>query len=228
MFIDPYRWQTVRILSVIHESADAVTLITERPSDYNFMPGQHAILRVTLLDSTTRLRQYSFAENPEKNSLYFTITRSPGGDVSNWSIEHASIKSTIDISQAFTGPLQVDLRSYNRIGMIGGGSGIVPLTAHLRHMRAQKSTQKVRMLYTTKSTKRCYEHELVNSNDLEQIDVRLTDKEDRYTSDEIVSSISDCDIVLVCGSREFVTHVQDTIHTLLPNLTVRAEAFSLQ
>lgn len=228
MFIDPYRWQTVRIVSVIHESPDAVTIVTERPENYYFMPGQHTIMRVTLQDKTTRLRQYSFAESPDEHNLYFTITRSPGGEVSSWALEHASAKTTVDISQAFTGPLQHDLSLYKTIGMVGGGSGIVPLMAHLRHLRKHNSKHRLHVIYSTKSVDRCYENELVATNDSENIQVRLTDAKPRFSDDEIRSSIAQCDIVLVCGSRDFVTYIQNIVHQSFPAKIVRAEAFSLQ
>lgn len=228
MFIDPYRWQTVRILTVIHESPDAVTLVTERPDNYVFQPGQHAIVRVTLEDKTTRLRQYSFAHTPSMSNLHFTITRSPDGEVSGWCIDRASTKSTIDISQAFTGPLFVDLTSYKRIGMIGGGSGIVPLMAHMRQLRQNNSSQKATLLYSTRSSSRCYKDELQSANEHEQIVRRITDSEPRFNENEITEAMQDCDIILLCGSRQFVTQMQTIIHRQFPQTTILAEAFSLQ
>lgn len=228
MLIDPYHWQTVRITDIIHESPDAVTLVTERPANYTFAPGQHAIMRATMSDGTQRLRQYSFAQNPEAQSLYFTITRSLGGDVSNWAIDQASTKSSIDISQAFTGPLCQDTTTYASVGMIGGGSGIVPLMSHLRTMRHRASIQNIHLLYTTRSSSRCYSDELQSDRSSEHIDIRLTDIDKRFTPEEIVAAIQDCEIVLVCGSREFVTNIQAIIHTSSPTLPVYGEAFSLQ
>jgi ferredoxin-NADP reductase len=228
MLIDPYHWQTVRITELIRESADAITLVTERPAKYSFAPGQHAIVRVILDDGSTRLRQYSFAHSPDTHSLHFTITRSLGGDVSNWSIDRASTKSVLDISQPFTGPLHNDLSNYRHIGMIGGGSGIAPLMSHLRLLRDQNAEQTVSVLYSTRSSQRCYDNELVSLNEHESIIVRLTDSSPRFAHDEIVEAMKDCDMIMVCGSREFVMDIQKQLHAAYPTAEQRYEAFSLQ
>lgn len=227
MLIDAYRWQTVRILEIIREATDAVTLITERPDDYNFLPGQHAIVRVTLDDGTTRVRQYSFAHSPSQSHLFFTITRSPGGDVSGWCIDSATTKSTIELSQAFTGPLQEDLSQYQSVGMIAGGSGIVPLMSHIRTLRETTPLSKMNVVYTTRSPHRCYMSELQQSHDNEIISIRETNIDGRFSETEIAKYMQGCDIILLCGSRVFVTAMQELCHDIHPDTPTRAEAFSL-
>jgi ferredoxin-NADP reductase len=227
MLIDPYSWNTVRITNIVRESPDAVTLVTERPVDYTFRPGQHAIVRVTLKDGSQRLRQYSFAHTPLENELFFTITRSLGGEVSGWCINHASTKSTIDISQPFTGPLDHDISRYRHIGMIAGGSGIVPMISHLRTLRHDKSPASITVLYSTVSAQQCYASELVDSNKNEHIQVRLTDSETRYSTLDVAEHIKGCDIILLCGSRQFVTAMQATCRETYPGIPTLAEAFSL-
>jgi ferredoxin-NADP reductase len=227
MLIDPYSWNTVRITNIVRESPDAVTLVTELPTDYTFRPGQHAIVRVTLKDGTQRLRQYSFAHAPHENELCFTITRSPGGEVSSWSIDHATTKSTIDVSQPFTGPLDHDLSTYRSIGMIAGGSGIVTIMSHLRTLRYAQSSTHISLMYSTVSDQKCYISELVDSNTNEHILVRLTDTQLRFSRSEIVEHMKDCDVILLCGSRKFVTALQSICHETFPDTPTLAEAFSL-
>lgn len=227
MLIDPYTWHTVRLTHIVRESPDAVTLVSELPVNYTFRPGQHAILRITLKDGSQRLRQYSYANIPDEHELRFTITRSPGGEVSNWCLEHATTKSTIDISQPFTGPLDHDLSTYRSIAMIAGGSGIVPMMSHLRNLRHKKSLADIRVLYSTVSSQQCYASELVAATNTEHIEVRLTDSDTRFSHKEILRQIDGCDIVLLCGSRQFVTAVQAICHEAYPNTPVLAEAFSL-
>jgi ferredoxin-NADP reductase len=227
MLIDPYSWNTVRITNIVRESPDAVTLVTELPADYTFRPGQHAIVRVTLKDGSQRLRQYSFAHGPHGHELFFTITRSPGGEVSGWCIDHATTKSTIDISQPFTGPLDHDLSGYHRIGMIAGGSGIVPMMSQLHTLRHNNSRTNLNVLYSTVSAQRCYVSDLVNSRKDEHIHLRLTDTEPRFSPAEVLEQMKDCGIVLICGSRQFVTSMQGICHEAYPDTPTLAEAFSL-
>lgn len=227
MLIDAYRWQTVRIVEIIHEAVDAVTLVTERPTDYVFLPGQHAIMRVTFEDGSTRIRQYSFAQSPSHTHLFFTITRSPGGDVSSWCIDHATTKSTIELSQAFTGPLQEDLTQYASVGMIAGGSGIVPMMGHVRTLRHDNSSTHISLIYSTRSPHRCYKSELQSSHENEIICVRETDNDERFTKAEILKHMQGCEIILLCGSRQFVTRMQSLCNDTYPDIEMRAEAFSL-
>lgn len=227
MLIDAYRWQTVRIIEIIREASDAVTLMTERPDGYDFLPGQHAIVRVAFADGTTRVRQYSFAHSPSHTHLFFTITRSPGGDVSTWCIDHATTKMTIEISQPFTGPLQEDLSHYKSVGMIAGGSGIVPIMGHVRALRDNKSLTKISVIYSTRSPHRCFRSELQPAGSNEVISIRETDTEQRFKKTEIMDLMRGCDIILLCGSRQFVTTMQTLCQETIPDVPTRAEAFSL-
>lgn len=227
MLIDPYAWNTVRVLNTVRESLDAVTLVTERPNGYVFRPGQHAIIRVTLRDGSQRLRQYSFAQSPDEHTLQFTITRSPNGEVSSWCIDHATKKSTIDISQPFTGPLDHDLSGYLRIGMVAGGSGIVPLMGHLRTLRHSASLARINVLYSTVSVQQCYASELVATNKNEHILVRVTDTEPRFSQVEIIDHMKECDVILLCGSRQFVTAIQAMCGEGNLKVPILVEAFSL-
>ncbi len=226
MIIDPYHWHSVRVTHVLHESLDAVTVQTERPADYIFEPGQHAIVRVTLKDGTQRLRQYSFAGSPSSRHIQFTITRSPQGEVSAWFIDSCTTADVIEISQPFTGPLHITTKKYSHIGMVAGGSGIAPMLSYL-HMFREASDAPVRtVLYTTRSSSRCATDELV-AGPGETITAKMSDLEGRFTPEEIVRSLQDCDLVLLCGSRQFVTQLYSLCREKLHNPEIRAEAFSL-
>lgn len=227
MIIDPYQWHTVRITHIDHPAPDAVIITTEKPTHYTFAPGQHAVVRVRLSDGTQRIRQYSFSDSPTISQLQFTITRSPRGDVSSWFIDQCSLASTIDLSQPFTGPLAIDPSSYRQIGMIAGGSGIAPIMSHLSVMRESQNTAKRILLYTTRSQSHCVTDRL-SPIASEVIITRLSDIDGRLTSLEIIDNLAGCDLILLCGSRQFVSALHDICSKTLPRSEIRAEAFSLQ
>ena len=226
MIIDPYQWHTVRVTDVAQESPDAVSIHTERPADYEWAPGQHAIMRVTLADGTKRLRQYSYANAPSATHLQFTITRSPQGEVSSWLIDSCTTSSIIEVSQAFTGPLNIALDGYKHIGMIAGGSGIAPMLSYMHVFREEKNAPARTLLYTTRGSSRCAS-EYLQPLPEENIMVRVSDVDGRFTDQQIVESLRSCDLILLCGSRQFVSALHDICHRAFPKTDIRAEAFSL-
>ncbi|MEO5691251.1 MAG: hypothetical protein ABIQ64_03635 [Candidatus Saccharimonadales bacterium] len=226
MIIDPYRWHTVRVTQIAHESTDAVSVQTERPAGYIFESGQHAIVRITLPDGTQRLRQYSFAGSPAAKLIQFVITRAPHGEVSSWFIDTSNTASLIEISQPFTGPLHLNIDTYSHVGMIAGGSGIAPMLSYIHTLREHPDSPARTLLYTTRSTSLCAANVLQETKG-ETILVRQTDVDGRLTHDEIIRALGGCDLILVCGSRQFVTELHALCTLRLPDVTVRAEAFSL-
>lgn len=226
MIIDPYRWYAVRVTHVLHDSLDAVTVQTERPADYAFEPGQHAIIRVTLRDGSQRLRQYSYAGSPSSNHLVFAITRSPDGEVSSWFIDSATTASVIEISQPFTGPLQLDIGSYNHIGMVAGGSGIAPILSYVKKLREASDAPFRTILYSTRASSQINVDSL-DATPQEAIIITISDIDGRMTNDKIVNSLTGCDLILLCGSRQFVSQLHSLCTDRLPTAEIRAEAFSL-
>ncbi len=226
MLHDPYRWHHTTITCVQHESKDVVSIAVQRPKNYIFRPGQHAIMKVTLADGAIAMRQYSFASAPSSDELWFTIVRTPGGIVSSWCVDHATHAQTITLSQPFTGPLDHDLSPYSVVCMIAGGSGITPLMSHIRAQRHATGNLFIKLLYSTRSAWRYYDRELTSSADL-SVTHRVTDLEDRFSRDEIQNAAKGAGCVLICGSRQFVTDMRAITQTVIPSDHIFTEAFSL-
>ncbi len=229
MLIDPYHWHTLRVTAILRESPQAVTIITSRPQNYRFIPGQHTIMRVTLPDKRSYLRQYSFAGIPSGDNLRFTIVQTPDGIVSSWCVTSMQPGDTIEISQPFTGPLAIKTSHYTHIGMIAGGSGIVPIMSHLRHLRKSSPNTSVTLLYSTHRVRQCFKDELSAQNSHELFDIRLTDAgSPRLTPQDIRRLLDTCDSVMICGSRQFVQVMKDFCKSLSADIPVYTEAFSLE
>lgn len=226
MLIDAYQWQSVPILSKILESRDAVSLIVAKPRGYYFMPGQHAIVRISTADGTHYVRQYSYSSTSSDTAIRLTITRQPGGIVSSWCIDTAHIGDTIELSQPFTGPLAIDASAVTRLGMVAGGSGIAPMMSHILTLRETAPAQTRVVLYSTRQNMRCFTSTLVANGD-ETIDVRLTDEQTRFQPHEIRRALLSCERILICGSRPFVTDMQALCHQYLPDAALHCESFSL-
>ncbi|MGB3023835.1 MAG: FAD-binding oxidoreductase [Candidatus Saccharimonadales bacterium] len=226
MILDPYTWYTATIITIVRESANAVSIELDcGRQSYEFAPGQHTVVRVDLPHHQTKvMRQYSFASAPSSKSIWLCIVQTPGGEVSTWLTHHARVGDTLEISQAFTGPLVQDMVR-KKICLIAGGSGIAPLMSHLRERRLNHSPQTI-LLYSTRIDSRCFTRELTAQPE-ETIHVRLTDQSPRLTQADIRQYCADVDAVLLCGSRQFVDTLRTYLSKEYSKLPVHAEAFSL-
>ncbi len=226
MIIDPYTWQRVIIRRVIRESTHAVTLEVDRPRDYDYSPGQHAIMRLPLPGGQTIMRQYSYASAPFQPRLTFTIVQTPHGTASTWCNQQAHVGDTIEISQAFSGPLCHDFNQDSRYLMIAGGSGIAPLMSHIRQLRQATTPTSFTLLYSTRRDRRCFTDELA-PRPSETIIVHCTDTAPRLTPRDIHEYVPTATVVMICGSRGFVETMESSVKTLAPDLPILSEAFSL-
>lgn len=224
MLINPYQFQTVAITRIIPESKEAVSILVNRPNGYAFKPGQHVIMRVTI-DGIAYTRQYSFSSVPSDTELRFTIVKSPQGVVSNWAITQAKKSDAIEISQPFTGPL-VHKITRGKICMIAGGSGIAPLMSLLKANRLRPKPLPITIVYSTKSQRRCFTNELVESPD-EEVIVHLSDKAG-HLSQRIIAQASDsCSSIFICGSRDFVQTMRVFCENTASRAKIFAESFTL-
>ena len=224
MLIDPYRFRRLTITGIIREARHAVSVQVEKPNDYSFACGQHAVVRVTLPDGTTAIRQYSFSSAPTSSELWLTITKEGDGVVSSWFHERATVGATIELTHPFNGPL-VQKSTRGDLCMIAGGSGIAPLMSTLRERRLSGEFTTT-LLYTTRADKRCFEAELAPLAG-ERIIQRITDTETRFNEADIRAAIPQNATVLLCGSREFVVAMRALCETIVPAEQIHAEAFSL-
>lgn len=222
MLIDAYQFQTVRILQVHREAEKAVGVHLELPSGYDFAPGQHAVVRVSV-DGILLTRQYSFSSIASSGELWLTVVETPGGAVSSWFNQRAKAGDMVEVSKPFSGPLMQNCIRGN-VCIIAGGSGIAPLIAHVRELR--KNQQSFTLFYSTRTAERCFENELAPQGD-GRIIVRLTDKEPRLISSDITPSLTPSTTVLVCGSRQFALNMRAVAETIVPKSRVYAEAFTL-
>lgn len=223
MLIDTYHFRTARIAEIVREAPRAVSIRLTTNDSYTFRVGQHAIIRVTMPDGTTLVRQYSFSAPSHGHTVWLTIVEQEAGLVSNWFNRHAKLGDTIELSQPFTGPL-VQKIPRGEICIIAGGSGIAPLIAWVRVLRAKNKP--FTLFYSTRSDEMCFADELRPTLQENSI-IRLTDTTLRLSRDEIIAKLTPQSTVFICGSRPFVTTMREYCETIVPNEHIFSEAFTL-
>jgi ring-1,2-phenylacetyl-CoA epoxidase subunit PaaE len=150
--VSPLAPRSMRVASVVRETADAVTLVLQ-PVDgapVQFAPGQFFTLHVSLPDGEVARRAYSASSSPlDASSVGITVKRVAGGRVSTHLVERArpgDVLAVLGPSGSF-GPGALRSSEGRRVVLVGGGSGITPLMSIARTLLATEMQTRVALVY---------------------------------------------------------------------------------
>jgi ferredoxin-NADP reductase len=128
-------WQLGTIIAIRPETRAVRSFTLQLPAWDGHRPGQHVDLRLTAADGYSVERSYSIASEPERRGeIDLTVERIEGGEVSAFLHDVAIVGDRIEVRGpiggyfVWDGPLQDA-----PLCLVGGGSGVVPLMAMLRH-----------------------------------------------------------------------------------------------
>jgi ferredoxin-NADP reductase len=116
---------------VAHPNGRSVLLRLEVPDRIDHLPGQHYVVRLTAEDGYTAQRSYSVTSAPSEPLLELYVERLEDGEVSTYLADVIEPGDELDIRGPIGGWF-VWTGDTPAVG-IGGGSGVVPLIAMLRH-----------------------------------------------------------------------------------------------
>jgi ferredoxin-NADP reductase len=140
----------LRIARIVRETADAVSLVLEDPSGapISFAPGQFFTLHVSV-GGEVHKRAYSASSNALDGArVAVTVKRVASGRVSRHLVGHAHEGDAIDVlgpSGSFTpAPAQGAQRL---LVLVGGGSGITPLSSIARTLLASEPETRIALVY---------------------------------------------------------------------------------
>lgn len=133
-------WQGATIREAAAETPRIRRLVLEpdlwRPS----RAGQHIDLRLTAPDGYAAVRSYSLSSPPERAATYeIAVELLPDGEVSSYLHEGAAVGDRIEIRGPVGGHFVWSAGDGGPLLLVGGGSGMVPLIAMLRHRAAAGS-----------------------------------------------------------------------------------------
>ncbi|SFO77653.1 3-ketosteroid 9alpha-monooxygenase subunit B [Saccharopolyspora antimicrobica] len=159
-------WQ-LRVVEVVRETADAHTLVLERPGeDFDYRPGQFLTIRIP----GGAARCYSLCSSPVcDDELKVTVKRTKDGYGSNWICDNVVAGDVLDVlspAGTFTPPsLDTDLL------LVAAGSGITPVLSIVKSaLRAGRG--RITLLYANRD-----EHSVIFRDEL----VALGRDDDRLT-----------------------------------------------
>jgi len=223
MIIDPYSWHRLSIRSITKVSSDTVSVLLQRPADYQFRAGQYAVVRVSV-EGRQLMRQYSFTSAPDDETLELLIQREPDGAVSSWFCDNAIAGDTIEISQPFGGFTWPD--NDKPLLFIAGRVGIAPFISMLKHHERVNTPREIAILYSVREPEQlCYRELIEKHRSL----FFLTNHGDRLTQDALRQHLTPETVVYICGSKRFVDGITRELSELGVNeARIKRELFTLQ
>ncbi|HEX5167256.1 MAG TPA: ferredoxin reductase [Thermomicrobiales bacterium] len=144
-------WHLATVVETRPESADAATVVFEIPGWPGHRAGQHVDVRLTAEDGYSATRSYSIASPPEEELVAITVESLPDGEVSPYLVEDVLAGDQLELRGPVGGYFVWEAALGGPLQLIGGGSGLVPLMAMLRHHQATGSDELVRLLYSVRT-----------------------------------------------------------------------------
>jgi ferredoxin-NADP reductase len=203
----PGRWQIGTVTRVKQETPRVKSFRIELPMWMPHLPGQHYDVRLTAPDGYQAQRSYSVASSPlDHGEIELTIDRLADGEVSPYFHDVVVDGDQVEVRGPFASYFV--WRGEEPALLIGGGSGIVPLMAMLRHRRLEMPDLEMRMVYSVRS-----EDDVIYADELGDEALVTYTREapegwaghtGRIDAELIAQAVSDSPVSFICGSNGFV------------------------
>ena len=146
----PGRWQIATVASIARETPTVKTFRLEVPMWMPHLPGQHYDVRLTAPDGYQAQRSYSIASSPlDEGEIELTVDRLADGEVSPYMHDVLVEGDQIEVR----GPFASYFVWHGEwpVLLVGGGSGVVPLMAILRHRRRTMPDLPMKLVYSVRT-----------------------------------------------------------------------------
>jgi ferredoxin-NADP reductase len=146
----PGKWQIGTVTSIKRETPRVKSFRLDVPMWMPHLPGQHYDVRLTALDGYRAQRSYSVASSPlDEGEIELTIDRLDDGEVSPYFHDVVVEGDQVEVRGPFASYFV--WRGEAPALLVGGGSGVVPLMAMLRHRRRVMPELEMRLVYSVRS-----------------------------------------------------------------------------
>jgi ferredoxin-NADP reductase len=144
-------WQVGQVEETMPETQRVKSLTLELPAWRGHRAGQHVDIRLTAEDGYQTVRSYSIASPPEEPRVVVTIERLDDGEVSPYLVDEVRPGDPLEVRGPIGGYFVWEVSEGGPLFLVGGGSGIVPLMAMIRHRLASGSDVPMTLLYSVRS-----------------------------------------------------------------------------
>ncbi|MBT8162391.1 ferredoxin reductase [Arthrobacter sp. GN70] len=144
-------WRVAEVVDGFPENATARTIRLRVDGLAGHLAGQHIDIRLTAEDGYTAVRSYSVASADTDGHLEITVDELHEGEVSPYLVRDLEVGDKLEIRGPVGGWFVWQPGNMNRVQLIGGGSGVVPLMSMIRAHQASGNEAPFRLLYSLKS-----------------------------------------------------------------------------
>jgi len=206
------------VTSIEDETPRVRTLVLDVGDWPGHRAGQHVDVRLTAEDGYRAERAYSIASAPGE-PLAITVERLDDGEVSPYLVDVVREGDAFEVRGPIGGYFVWDPADGGPLLLAGGGSGVVPLRAMLRHRQRSGSDVATRLLYSSRSLDDViYREELAETDTGLDVVLTLTRAQPpgwtgparRVDADllrEVAWRAEDGPLAFVCGPTSFVETV---------------------
>lgn len=215
-------WQTVRIVRIEKRTPRVTSFFFQPSRPFTYLAGQHVDVRLTAPDGYQARRSYSIASAPgDGGVIELAIEKLDDGEVSPFFHDVAAIGDEVELRGPLGGHFIWPDVDGGPVLLVGGGSGVVPLMAMVRHRARRNSSVPITLVLSARIWDEViFRDELVALDDRKDgFDLVLTltreaarrpaDYSRRVDVAMMVQSMAHLpgppDIAFVCGSNAFVS-----------------------
>jgi ferredoxin-NADP reductase len=233
-------WQLAQVIELVDETPRVRSILLHAAAWAGHRAGQHVDVRLTAEDGYQAQRSYSIASAPEDEHLVLTVERLEDGEVSPYLADELRPGDELELRGPVGGYFVWEESLGGPLLLIGGGSGVVPLRAMLRHHRAVGSSVPVRLLYSARSIDDViYRDELEGLAGDDNVEVRFTltreqpegwhgygRRIDEQMLEEVSWPAEERPLAYICGPTAFVETAASALVQLGHDATrIRTERF---
>jgi ferredoxin-NADP reductase len=232
-------WRVVTVRSVRPETPGAHTVLLDVPGWPGHLAGQHVDVRLTAEDGYQAQRSYSIASAPEDSGLELTVERIDDGEVSPYLVDELRADDQFELRGPIGGFFTWSVGLAGPLLLVGGGSGVVPLRAMLRHREAAGGDGDARLLLSARAEEDVLYRAELDGYGKNGVAVHLTLTRTqpagwtglaRRVDAEMLAAVgppaSERPRIYVCGPTPFVESVADLLVDLGHDpATIHAERF---
>ncbi len=142
-------WQTATITRIEKRTPRVTSFWFQLSRSFVHLAGQHVDIRLTAPDGYQARRSYSIASAPEAG-VELAIERLDDGEVSPFFHDVAAVGDEIELRGPLGGHFIWEADDGGPILLVGGGSGVVPLMAMVRHRTLQKSATPIALVFSAR------------------------------------------------------------------------------
>ena len=144
-------WRIGEVVETRRATPRTESLFLDVPGWEGHNAGQHVDVRLTAEDGYQAQRSYSIASAPEEERIELVVERLDDGEVSPYLTDELRTGDKLELRGPIGGWFAWEASDGGPLFLAGGGSGIAPLAAMIRHRVAAGSDVPCRLLYSSRS-----------------------------------------------------------------------------